>query len=223
MNKMGFSVFFLYFGSPSYELVTSMSCMEVGQWLKRFYSATGSSTLTLCRKISFVFYCAWEAWVELLLSDEEVPNNHALTALQIRVPRGFQHPERIWRTTENMEKMPAFCNKARMGTFLNTLCFYFFSGLHYQLGISLFTDTRSSCIRCYEGISWAICIIWCHWGVSCSRWISSRAIYWSVSHKIQKTAVCKVLDRAISLHLLYLKCVKFVESWSKVLSFANTI
>lgn len=104
--------------------------------------------------------------------------------------------------------------------------FVFFSGLHYQLGISLFTDTRSSCIRCYEGISWTICIIWCHWGISCSRWISSRAIYWSVSYKIQKTAVCKVLDRAISascclnlLHHPYLQCVKFPESWSKILQF----
>lgn len=119
--------------------------------------------------------------------------------------RGFGE-QKTWR------KCLPFATKQEWEHFW-ILCFYFFSGLHYQLGISLFTDTRSSCIRCYEGISWTICIIWCHWGVSCSRWISSRAIYWSVSHKIQKTAVCKVLDRAISLHLLYLKCVKFVESW----------
>lgn len=58
--------------------------------------------------------------------NEEIPNIHVLTALQNRVHRGFQRPERIWGTTENMEKMPAFCNKARMGMFLNSLCFCFF-------------------------------------------------------------------------------------------------
>lgn len=64
--------------------------------------------------------------MQLLLSGEEVPNNRVLTALQNRVHGGFQHPERIWITTEDMEKMPACCNKSRMGMFLNCLCFCFF-------------------------------------------------------------------------------------------------
>lgn len=129
--------------------------MEVGQRHKRFYSATGSSTLTLCRKVKshlcFTMHERHEFSSCSVMKRSQITMH--FTVQQSRVHRGFQHPERIWRKPESMENMRAFCNKARMGMVLNSLCFCFFSGLHYQLGISLYTDTRSSCIRCYEGIS----------------------------------------------------------------------
>ena len=176
------------------------------------------------------------AWIQSPRRDGEVPDNHAPTAptrvqSQNRVQGRFQRPERIWGTTTR-RKCVTFAVKQEcehLGIFF-FFFFFFLPGLYYQLGISLFTNTRSSCIRCNEGTGWTICIIWCHWRVSCSRWVPSRAIYWSLPYKIPKTAVCKVSDRAVSascclylLHLLYLQLVKILESWSKILGFANTI